>query len=772
MVAMSVYEVVASAEQGGAPVRENKSLTSKPLGKLGVGAVVTEVEKAGERMKFTKVSGSGPPAGWVSVKLLAKVAAQRDAKTTYKGTGMFAVAESKVESEGAEQALRSALADKKTAAVAITIALAHLCLGKVDAALDAADEAVGLGAGSADAEGSALLVQAACRLAYGEFKEAAVRAADAVKKFKESGDRQMEASALTTCANARLLSREGPAAAAQAKEALAIFRDLGDSEGEAAALNTLTDAYAASHGTAKAQRNVNNDILAHYQAKGDKKGQADTKRAMASALLGGDDDDMKEALQIAKEAVDILKSEKQNAGGALQIMATALLNGAGEGPAEAVKIAEEAVEAFGAVGDKSGQAKAMVTVANAASAAGDNGKADKVARDAQVAFKALGDRAGEASALLSMAASNLADDDTETAAIVIEDALNAYREAGDKAGEASALQTAASIYMTEGGDDGQRTALRHCNDAMAIFRHVGNTRGEGITLHMLSTMQLSMDGGGMEALMSAERARSLFLLSDDKKYQGLASHAAAQGHMLIGDYDFGLQSAMQAVVLSRDAGDKQGEAQALHTATNGMIAKGRYGEALRLSRQVQNLFHDLGSKEMEESAQIMVAKIEAAMPARAPGPRTYIQPMDDARLSGQRSLFQENPNCVIWCPPINQHCYVMYLLELLKLVDDLKNQSSKTQILCASQGSYARQTGEMNPVPMEGTIGMTIFAVARTVRLESPRLHIATVDIPSGATAYEITECLRSAMVDAGNRGEVSYALDRKGKVAKSMGGR
>merc|ERR1712151_820620 len=219
---------------------------------------------------------------------------------------------------------------------------------------------------------------------------------------------------------------------------------------------------------------------------------------------------------------------------------------------------------------------------------------------------------------------------------------------------------------------------------------------------------------------------------------------------------------MQAVVLARESGDKLGEANALHTATNGMIAKGRYGEAIRMAKEVQTLFRDLGQKEMEESAQIMVAKIEAAIPARTPGPRTIIQPMDDARLGGQRSLFQENPNCVIWAPPVNQLTYLMYCLELLKLVDDLKNQSSKTSILVTCQGSFARQTGEMVPSPLEGSFSMTVFAVVRTVRLESPRLHISSVDVPPAATAYEIAECLRAAMIDAGTRNEISYTLDRK----------
>merc|ERR1719195_380148 len=131
---------------------------------------------------------------------------------------------------------------------------------------------------------------------------------------------------------------------------------------------------------------------------------------------------------------------------------------------------------------------------------------------------------------------------------------------------------------------------------------------------MMANKSLKLDSEGLAALISAEMAKSIFLLLGDKKYQSLASHAAAQGHMLIGDYDLGIQSAMQGAVLARDVGDKWGEASAMHTATNGVLAKGRYGEALKMAKEVQNLFKSLGSEEMGSSAKRMVEKIQEAMP--------------------------------------------------------------------------------------------------------------------------------------------------------------
>merc|ERR1711933_463873 len=105
------------------------------------------------------------------------------------------------------------------------------------------------------------------------------------------------------------------------------------------------------------------------------------------------------------------------------------------------------------------------------------------------------------------------------------------------------------------------------------------------------------------------------------------------------------------------------------------------------------------------------------MGSKIPGPRTYISPMDDTRLG--------------------------------------------------AQGSYGRQTGEVFPGKIEAVYGNSVWAMVRTVRLESPRLHISSVDVPTGATAWEIAECLRAAQLDSGNRMEISYIVDRKNKLKK-----
>eukprot|EP00913_Durusdinium_trenchii_P016750 g15744.t1 len=65
--------VVGGADKGGILVRQGQALSSPEADKrLGRGALVREVELAGERLCFQLLSGEGPETGWVSIKLKDK----------------------------------------------------------------------------------------------------------------------------------------------------------------------------------------------------------------------------------------------------------------------------------------------------------------------------------------------------------------------------------------------------------------------------------------------------------------------------------------------------------------------------------------------------------------------------------------------------------------------------------------------------------------------------------------------------------------------------
>jgi len=109
----------------------------------------------------------------------------------------------------------------------------------------------------------------------------------------------------------------------------------------------------------------------------------------------------------------------------------------------------------------------------------------------------------------------------------------------------------------------------------------------------------------------------------------------------------------------------------------------------------------------------------------------------------------------------------MYCLELLKFCDDLKNIPDKINFIVLTRGVMARHLGEPVPSQYEGVIATTVWAVVRTIRLESPKLLVATVDVPSSCTVHEMTDCIRAAQQDAGPRNEISFVIDRGKQLGK-----
>lgn len=76
------WEVVGGGDKGGILVREGQDLMSAALpDRLSTGAVLAEEELVGERLRFRLLSGEGPKAGWVSLKLRDKVLVEMRSST-------------------------------------------------------------------------------------------------------------------------------------------------------------------------------------------------------------------------------------------------------------------------------------------------------------------------------------------------------------------------------------------------------------------------------------------------------------------------------------------------------------------------------------------------------------------------------------------------------------------------------------------------------------------------------------------------------------------
>lgn len=68
-----LWKVIGGVGKGGIIVRESREVSSpQESTRLSTGSVVSEEERAGDRLRFQLISGAGPVNGWVSIRIRDK----------------------------------------------------------------------------------------------------------------------------------------------------------------------------------------------------------------------------------------------------------------------------------------------------------------------------------------------------------------------------------------------------------------------------------------------------------------------------------------------------------------------------------------------------------------------------------------------------------------------------------------------------------------------------------------------------------------------------
>ncbi|OLQ05028.1 hypothetical protein AK812_SmicGene11763 [Symbiodinium microadriaticum] len=551
------------------------------------------------------------------------------------------------------------------------------------------------------------------------------------------------------------LEKELSVGEAAVKDALRLFREIGDTDGEEAAQITLLDILCAKDGPAAGAATVSKERLAYYKTKGDKLGEGKALQKLAEQLMSSAKD---EAAKYAKDAAALFVQAGDKKAQAAALQTAALAQSTDRVPA-----AEEALKISKSIGDEAGQ----VDLLTGLSAVLSGEAALARAQEAQALAKKLGDRSGEARAKHAAAVATLKLEKSSEALELAKEAASMLGEEKDTFSQACALRTAASAASAA-------EACELLREAVSLSAGSGDRTAEAAAKLQLAAALLAFEGplasifqNRTEAAAVAEQARVAFLLLGDKRSQGRASHLAAQSKILLDDLDGGVEAAMQAAVLGRSCGDRWLEACAMRTAVAGQVSKGCHAEALRMAKEVKSLFHKLGSSNIEEAMDSLIQQLEEVLPKIHPNPRVSVLPKDASINLQQNSIFTQATNCIVWSLPVSQLSYLMYCCELLKFVDDLKAIPDRIAFLVLTRGVMGRHTGEMMPAQYTGVLGTTVWAICRTIRLESPKLLVATVDVPNSATVHEMTDCIRAAQLDSGPRNEVSFIIDRNNQLGK-----
>jgi len=295
--------------------------------RLATGAVVEEQERSGTRMRYRKVSGLGPQAGWVSISasgqdllvpMIASVGGQAADALTKVVSG----------SVGAEEAMAifNSISNKNDKAAGILLA------GIPDMFLKERNPVAALAA-----------------------------AREAVEFFDRKGDKVGLASAYVAVGSAQLAQELNGDALESANQARSIFKEMGDAGGEASVLEIIVRILLASNSSAEALKATTEMVSLGRKGKDSK--------ATGTLLLHASEVFLQcgrsvEASAAASDAGQIFRGfgNKREEAESLLAVAYAEMN---TEYGQAVSSAQAAADMFRELGDIDAQASALYTVASA-----------------------------------------------------------------------------------------------------------------------------------------------------------------------------------------------------------------------------------------------------------------------------------------------------------------------------------------------------------------------------------------------------------------------
>ena len=241
----------------------------------------------------------------------------------------------------------------------------------------------------------------------------------------------------------------------------------------------------------------------------------------------------------------------------------------------------EALELYHQLGETKDEATALNNLGFANFNLGEPGPAEESYRQALAIRRTIGDRTGEAQALNNLAVlyRGLGE---------IDEALKAYGEAreilatlDDRRQEAATLNNLGVAYSTLGETERARLYL---TQALALRRKVEDRRGEIATLNSLGWLERKSGAPGRAVSLHGQALAVARATSDarnegsTRSYLGEALAAAGRPAEALAELD-------QALALHRQTGDRSSEAGTLRRKGEILAAGGRAGEALPLLAQ-------------------------------------------------------------------------------------------------------------------------------------------------------------------------------------------
>jgi len=187
----------------------------------------------------------------------------------------------------------------------------------------------------------------------------------------------------------------------------------------------------------------------------------------------------------------------------------------------------------------------------------------------------------------------------------LERALQQARDDGSATRELDALAALVEAHLADGSP---RAAKKTAEQALQRFQATGNALGEASVLHLLAQTHFAMDDLTHALSFSSEAAA---LPGNSKKGAAAAMRLAAQILVAKGESEQAVETARQAVKVSKHLNDAGEEALALRALTQACIAQGDMEEAMKTAGVECALHRSSGDKQKEALSMLSTCSIHA-----------------------------------------------------------------------------------------------------------------------------------------------------------------
>ncbi|HAX79740.1 MAG TPA: Fis family transcriptional regulator [Cyanobacteria bacterium UBA11372] len=428
-----------------------------------------------------------------------------------------------------------------------------------------------------------------------QFQAAIESFQQALKIYREIGDRQSEANTLGSIGLAYDSLKQYQQAIEFYQQALAIARSIGDRRGEAASVGNLGVAYQ-SLGQHQEAIKLFQQALAMGRAIGDRRGEAASvgNLGMIYQTLGQHQQAIEfssQSLTIAREIGD--RSVEANSLNTLIKAYYSLRQ-----YQQVIEFATQSLALARERGDRQSIAYNLNNLGGAYRDLAQYQRAIQFYQQSLAVAREIGDRLLEVNSLSNLGQNYSFLSQYQQAIEFYQQSLPIARDVGDRKILVNCLNGIANAYDTQGQ---RREAIKYYEQSLAIAKEIGYSYGQAAALNGIGNSYYQL-GEYQQAIEFYQQSLDIKRNIGDVSGEANTLNNLGDAYSSLGQYQQVIELHRQSLAIKRKIGDRFGEVRALGNLGVAYLSLGQYQEAIKHFEQSLALAREIGDREGEASS--------------------------------------------------------------------------------------------------------------------------------------------------------------------------